>query len=107
VVTIRKRERSLHLRLTEQEHALLMANCRKCGLGPQTYILKLVQNIQPKEMPPGDFFSVLSSLRRIGNNLRQVALKANAIGFIDTEQYWKNVNELDQIISDLKDFMMQ
>ena len=104
---IRKREKSLHLRLTEQEHAMLMKKCQKCGLGPQTYILKLVQNIQPKERPSEDFFAVLSSLRRIGNNMRQIALKANTIGFIDTDQYWKNVEELNQVISDLKDFMMQ
>lgn len=104
---IRKRDKSLHIRLTHQEHELLMKNCRMCSLRPQAYILKLIRDIQPKEAPSKDFFEVLTGLRRIGNNLRQVALKANAAGIIDADKYWKNMEELDLLVSDLKDFMLQ
>ena len=103
---MRTREKSLHLRLTEKEHKQLMTNCRKCGLKPQTYILKLIEEVQPKEQPSKDFFDVLTSLRWIGMNLRQLAIKANMSGVIDTKNYWENVAELDQVISDLKDSMM-
>jgi len=54
-----------------------------------------------------DFFEALTALRQIGNNLRQAALKANAAGLIDTEKYWKNMEELNQLVSALKDFMLQ
>ena len=104
---IRKRDRSLHIRLTQQEQELLMRNCRMCSLRPQAYILKLIRDIWPKEAPSKDFFEVLTGLRRIGNNLRQVALKANATGIIDADEYWNNMEELDQLVSDLKDFMLQ
>ena len=104
---IRKRDRSLHIRLTQQEQELLMRNCRMCSLRPQAYILKLIRDIWPKEAPSKDFFEVLTGLRRIGNNLRQVALKANVTGIIDADKYWNNMEELDQLVSDLKDFMLQ
>ena len=103
---MRTRGKNLHLRMTEQEHKQLMTKCKKCGLKPQTYILKLRQDVQPKELPNKDFFDVLTSLRRIGINLRQLAIKANTAGVIDTKNYWENVAELDKVISDLKDFMM-
>ena len=104
---IRTREKSLHLRLTDQEYMRLINSCRKCGLKPQAYILKLIRDIRPKEAPSRDFFEVLTCLRRIGNNLRQIALKANAAGIIDADKYWKNMEELDRLVSDLKDFMLQ
>ena len=102
---IRTRERSLHLRLTEEEWRLLADNCRKYGLKPQAYILMLVKNITPKECPPADFFEVLKELRYIGISLNQIAAKANSIGFIDTKKYWENATALSGVTGRLKDYM--
>ena len=102
-----ERKYKLTVTLSEMEYLKLNQLKKKTGLSTQAYFLKLFHDIRPKERPSEDFFEVLSSLRRIGNNLRQIALKANAMGFIDTKKYWENVDELDRVISDLKDFMMQ
>ena len=104
---MRTREKSLHLRLTEKEYVQLMNNCRKCGLKPQAYVLMLMENIQPKERPAADFFDILNELRQIGINLRHLAISANMAGSVDGEQYWKNVYELNKVVSDLKDFITQ
>jgi len=102
---IRTRERSLHLRLSEEEWKILTDNCRKCGLKPQAYILMLLKDIRPRESPEADFFELLKELRYISVNLNQIAVKANTIGFVDTKKYWENADALSEIISRLKDFM--
>lgn len=102
-----KRNCEVLLWLTEKEQAELKANAKKCGLSVQAYLRQLLSGIQPKERPPEDFSEILSQLRWIGNNLRHLAIKANMAGLIDAEQYWQNVEELNQVVSDLKDSMMR
>ena len=71
------------------------------------YLLMLLKQIQPKEKPGDEFFEFLRELRRINLNMDQIAVKADAIGFIDAEKYWENADRLSEIISSLKDYMMQ
>ena len=102
-----KRNCEVLLWLTEKEQAELKANAKKCSLSVQAYLRQLLSGIQLKERPPEDFSEVLSRLRWIGNNLRQIAIKANTLGLIDAEQYWQNVEQLNQVVSDLKDYMIR
>jgi hypothetical protein len=41
---------------------------------------------------------MMKELRAIGNRINQIAVRANAIGFIDAEQYEKNARELHEAI---------
>ena len=43
----------------------------------------------------------LKNLQQINNNMNQIAVKANAKGFVDTASYWQNVRWLQEIISKL------
>ena len=45
-------------------------------------------------------------MRQINMNINQIAAKANSIGFIDTAEYWKNVEWLQREISELKTEVM-
>ena len=49
-----------------------------------------------------EFYDELKKLRGYGNNLNQIARKANALGFIDEPEYWKNVNAMNDIILGIK-----
>ena len=51
-------------------------------------------------------YEVLKNLRQINLNINQIAAKANSIGFIDTAEYWKNVEWLQREISELKTEVM-
>lgn len=99
---MRKRTREVMLWLTEEEYRTLKKNVEKTGLSMQAYLRKLIKGIQPKALPPMDFFEVLTQLRRIGINLNQIAIKANTIGFVDTGEYWANMKALEKVISELK-----
>ena len=80
----------------------LRSQAQKCGLKPQAYILALIENSPLRERPPTEFYTVLEELRKIGINMNQIARQANSIGFIDTNEYWKNVKALEDAISDIK-----
>ncbi|NLK34940.1 MAG: plasmid mobilization relaxosome protein MobC [Gracilibacteraceae bacterium] len=95
----RTRKHEVHLRLNNEEYKALERNRAKCKLPQQTYLRKLVMNVQPIEHPPVEFFEVLRNLRQINNNLNQIALKANKNGLIDREAYYKNVDWLQKTIS--------
>ena len=74
----------LELRLNEAQMARLQSLASKSGLSMSAYVRQLIDGVLPQERPPFDFYLILSQLRYIGNNINQLALKANALGFVDT-----------------------
>jgi len=102
---MRRRENSLHLRLTDAELALLKRKSAKAGLKPQAFILAMLNEYQLKEKPDAEFYEVLKNLQQINNNMNQIAVKANSKGFVDTASYWENVNLLRQTIKALLEEM--
>ena len=100
---MRTREYSLHLRMTQAEMSLLRKQASKAGLKPQAYILALLKDKPVKELPQMEFYGVLKVLRQISLNMNQIAVKANAIGFVDTAEYWKNVDAVQAAISEIKE----
>ena len=98
---MRKRNNEIHLRMTDEEAALLNSRAVRCGLTRQAYLLALLKNKEVKELPPHDFIAVLDSLERIGTNINQVAAKANTLGFIDKPMYEEQYEKLQKVIAEL------
>ena len=44
----------------------------------------LLHGYEPKEKPDTRFYEAMRQLSAIGNNINQLAVKANTLGFIDT-----------------------
>lgn len=95
---MRKRNREVILWLTEDEYDRLKRNSKKTGLSVQAYLRKLLAQIQPREAPPVEYFEVLKNLRQINHNMNQIAVVANAKGFIDTAAYWENMKALQKTV---------
>ncbi len=89
------------MRLSQKEYELLMRNSSKSGLTPQNYLLELVSGVTPKEMPQLEFNDILKNLRQINNNLNQIAMKANASGFIDARSYRENYSRLQEQVGEI------
>ena len=54
------------------------------GLPKSTVIRLLLHGYEPREKPDARFYEAMRQLSAIGNNINQLAVKANTLGFIDT-----------------------
>lgn len=85
-------------RLTNEEYERLEMLRLKTSLSREAYLRLLVTGNMPIESPPLDYHELINQLRKIGTNLNQIAYKANALNKIETEDYMKNVIELQSVI---------
>ena len=100
-----RRTVKIDLRLTESEAAALNRDVRKAGVSREAYLRALIRRMPLKEKPPKDVIDILRSLQQISNNMNQIAVKANAKGFVDTASYWENVRWLKETVSKLMEVM--
>ena len=75
---MRKRNVEFHFMLTDAEASLLQTKAKKCGLSQQAFMRSLLYNTPIKEQPSVDFHTTIKSLEKIGDNMNQIAAKANA-----------------------------
>ena len=100
-----RRNIKIDLRLNEQEMERLRRDVVRSGWSREKYLRALIEHSSIREMPSMDLISVLRNLQQINNNMNQVALIANAKGFVDTEAYWENVELLKETIHELLEVM--
>lgn len=100
-----RRNIKIDLRLNEQEMERLRRDVARSGWSRETYLRALIDKSVIKEMPSIDLVAVLRNLQQISNNMNQIALVANAKGFIDTAAYWENVDRLKKTIHELLEVM--
>ena len=100
-----RRTVKIDLRLTESEAAALNRDVQKAGVSREAYLRSLIRRMPLKENPSKDVIDVLRSLQQISNNMNQIAVKANAKGFVDTASYWENVRWLKETVSKLMEVM--
>ena len=79
----RKRNIPIRVWLSKSENAELSRKAKITGLPKFTVIRLLLNNYEPKEKPDTRFYEAMRQLSAIGNNINQLALKANTLGFID------------------------
>ena len=100
-----RRTIKIDLRLTESEAAALNRDVRKAGVSREAYLRSLIRKMPLKEKPPTDVIDILKNLQQINNNMNQIAVKANAKGFVDTASYWENVRWLKDAVRKLMEVM--
>lgn len=98
---MRTRNNRIFLRLTDTESDRLNTAVQKSGLSREVYLRKLIGGIQPRELPPPDFYPMMRQLYYCGNNLNQIARKAHALGCIDAEKYDEAVTEFRGIVEEI------
>ena len=99
---MRRRNIRVQVWLNEEERIKLQASAKKSGLSGETYLRTLITGFVPKELPPADYHSLLRELHAIGNNLNQIAAKANATGHIDRAVFQDEANRLRKAVLDIR-----
>ena len=69
--------------LSPQDARELKRKAKLCGITETAVIRILLHGYEPKEKPDARFYEAMRQLSTIGNNINQLAVKANALGFID------------------------
>ena len=62
----------------------LQKKAKKSCLTEAALVRLLLRGYEPREKPDERFYDTMRELSAIGNNINQLAIKANALGFVDT-----------------------
>lgn len=93
-----KRKNRVEIRLSDDELDYLNKAVAKTGLSREAYLRLIIQKIVPAEKPYPDLKETIDQLRKIGNNLNQIAMVAHKTNSIDVMKYKKNFDELQKQI---------
>lgn len=91
-----QRPNKVTFRLSDGERAHLRKLVEDSGYSQEAYLRSIIKGIIPAEKPPPDFHSMMRELHAIGNNLNQIAYKANRFGVIDSNRYEREVEKLSE-----------
>lgn len=77
-----RRSYDKHIRLTKEEKDEWQRKAEMACLNESALVRLLMKGYEPKEKPDECFFEAMRELSSIGNNINQLAAKANSLGFM-------------------------
>lgn len=104
---MRKRSIQIIVRLNEKERESLAKQVKRSGLSQEAFVRSLINGYVSKELPPVDYHTMMKQLRAIGNRINQIAVKANATGFIHADEYARDADELRKIMLKIQSAVTQ
>lgn len=90
------------MKLSYEELEKLKNDSAKAGITKSEYVRRLIMNYVIKEKPDDRFYDVMRQLTAIGNNLNQIAHKANYLNEIDKDIYTQEKNNWNQFMKEVK-----
>lgn len=91
---MRKRPIQIIAYLNEEEHKHLCKICEETKLPKSNLIRYLIYGCVPIEAPPADYPKFIKELRAVGNNLNQLVRIAQTMGYINTPELTKILDDL-------------
>ena len=99
---MRKRNIQKIVRFNRKEAQDLAAKAKKACLSEAGLIRLLIRGYEPKEKPDDRFYDAMREFSAIGNNIHQISVKANALGFIDTQKLNSELDRLHKFQADME-----
>ena len=81
----------------------LKTNAAACALKMEPYIRKLIMGNVVRPRPPDEYVKLLREINAIGNNINQLARKANA-GFASRDEVTRALRMLDRVYELMYEF---
>ena len=91
----------IKVRLNQKEADVLNERVKKSCLSREAYLRQLINGLVPQDAPPTDYYTMMKELYRIGNNLNQIAKKAQTLNMIDVPLYKKAVGEFETVVKEI------
>ncbi len=99
---MRNRKKILFVYLSQMEEQQLNKALDATGLTASAYIRKLIMQREIRPRPPDEYAKLLRELSAIGNNINQLAYKANGLGIIRLAEVRRMREALEKIYSEVK-----
>lgn len=99
---MRKRNIQKIVRFSRDEAQDLQKKAKKACLSEAGLIRLLLRGYEPREKPDERFYDVMRELSSIGNNINQLAVKANTLGFVDAPQLKKEAERWHKFRADIE-----
>ena len=80
----------------------LQKKAKKACLTEAALIRLLLRGYEPREKPDERFYDTMRELSAIGNNINQLAAKANTLGFVDAPQLKKEAERWHKFQADVE-----
>ena len=94
---MRKRNNRIVFYLNDKELESFERKVKKAGCPRESFIRKAVAEVQIKEAPPADLYKLIWEIRRVGNNIDQILMIANAKGILNIPDLRKAIDDLREV----------
>lgn len=95
------RNLEIKVRFDHDELQTLDKKVKRTGLSREGYIRNLCNEKTPVALPPADYHALVREVRVLGNNLHQIAAKANALNLLDTPMYKRYADDITALADKL------
>lgn len=99
---MREKIARFEMKLSYDEEEKLKTDSLKANLTKSEYVRRLIMNCKLREKPDDRFYEVMTQLTRIGNNLNQIAHKANYSDNIDKDYYIAEAKKWNTFMNNIK-----
>ena len=96
MTSLKEKKHHLHIELTPQQYQLLCRQARDCGLTKRAFLVRIIEGKAVKARPTQEIKALRTEIHHIGNNINQIARKANA-GFATREETTRALRMLDEV----------
>ncbi len=93
--------------LSPEDAAELKRKAQVCGLTETAAIRILIRGFIPREQPDEKFYEAMRELSAIGNNINQLAAKANALGFVDMPMLREEATRWHRFQADMENHFLR
>ena len=93
---MRTRNHRVVFYLNDKEFEAFKQKAKRSSRSREAFIRKAIEDVQIKELPPTDLYKLIWEIRRVGNNIDQILMIANAKGIL-------NIPDLRKAIDDLRE----
>ncbi len=94
---MRKRNHRIVFYLNDKEFEAFEQKAKRSSRSREAFIRKAIQEVQIKEPPPADLYKLIWEIRRVGNNIDQILMIANAKGILNIPDLRKTIDDLREV----------
>ena len=100
----RIRKKQILIRLSEKEYRHLTEQADLAQLNMAQFVRNLIMGIKMKPRPKEEWAELLRQMSAIGNNINQMAYRANLHGFTDKQALLRMQEEFSKLKEKMEEF---